>query len=192
MSVVLTKYRLSNAIRCYSNYALSRFGLVRNSHMPLFVSVEPASVCQLHCPECPVGQHNLPTPHSPLSSPFMSREVWERTLSEVAPTACVIQFYFQGEPLLHKDLPTMIAEAHAKGLYTIVSTNAQALTPILAEALIGAGLNRIIVSMDGLTEETYNAYRVGGSLEQCKAALRYLRNAKCTMHNAQCKMQNKR
>lgn len=72
----------------------------------------------------------------------------------------------------------MIREAHEAGLYTIVSTNAQALTLEMAKALVEAGLSRIIVSMDGLTEESYHAYRVGGSLEKAKAALRYLREAK--------------
>lgn len=72
----------------------------------------------------------------------------------------------------------MIREAHEAGLYTIVSTNAQALTLEMAKALVAAGLSRIIVSMDGLTEESYHAYRVGGSLEKTKAALRYLREAK--------------
>ena len=108
----------------------------------------------------------------------MPREVWERVLAEVKDTAHTIQFYFQGEPLLHPDLPQMIREAHEAGLYTIVSTNAQALTQERAEALVGAGLNRIIISMDGLTEASYNAYRVGGRLDKTKAAIRYLREAK--------------
>ena len=72
----------------------------------------------------------------------------------------------------------MIKEAHDAGLYTIVSTNAQAMTPELAQALVASGLDRIIVSMDGLSEASYNAYRIGGSLEKTKAALRYLREAK--------------
>ena len=72
----------------------------------------------------------------------------------------------------------MIAEAHEAGLYTIVSTNAQAMTRELAEALVSAGLNRIIVSMDGLTQASYGAYRIGGDVEKAKAALRYLREAK--------------
>jgi len=72
----------------------------------------------------------------------------------------------------------MIKEAHEAGLYTIVSTNAQAMTEELAEALVQAGLDRIIVSMDGLTEASYGAYRVGGSVEKTKQALRWLREAK--------------
>ena len=108
----------------------------------------------------------------------MPRDHWKRALSQIKDSAFVIQFYFQGEPLLNKDLPLMIREAHDAGLYTIVSTNAQAMTPDLANALVAAGLDRIIISMDGLTQESYSAYRVGGSLDQCKAALRYLREAK--------------
>ena len=153
-------------------------GLVRISHVPLFVSVEPASVCQLQCPACPVGMRNADKSVLRNAERFMSLEVWHRVLAEIRDTAFVVQFYFQGEPLLNKDLPTMIREAHEAGLYTIVSTNAQALTQALAEAIAHAGLDKIIVSMDGLTEESYNAYRVGGSLEKTKAALQYLRQAK--------------
>lgn len=108
----------------------------------------------------------------------MPRDLWERVLAQIKDSAFVIQFYFQGEPLLNKDLPQMIKEAHEAGLYTIVSTNAQAMTPELAKALVAAGLDRIIISMDGLTQESYSAYRVGGSLDQCKAALHWLREAK--------------
>ena len=179
MSVALTKLRLSNAIRCYSNYALSLLGLVRITHRPMFVSVEPANVCQLRCPECLVGNGKRLEVRG---GRLMSREVWERVLAEVKDTAHTIQFYFQGEPLLNPDLPQMVREAHEAGLYTITSTNAQALTPAMTEALIHAGLDRIIVSMDGLTDESYNAYRIGGSLEKTKAALRYLREAKERLH----------
>mgnify|MGYP002620295418 CR=1 FL=1 len=181
MSVVLTKSRCINTIKCYGNYALSRLGLVRFTHMPTFVSVEPAAVCQLRCPECPVGVSNSSPAgkgRAGVSSPYLSLEVWRRTLDEIKQWALTVQFYFQGEPLLNSHLPAMVAEAHRAGLYTILSTNAQALTPEMAEALVRAGLDRIIVSMDGLSEETYNAYRIGGSLEKTKAALRYLREAK--------------
>ena len=175
MSVALTRSRVSNAIRCYVNYALSRLGLVRNSHLPLFVSVEPANVCQLRCPECPVGQGERIKVKGERT---MSMAVFRRVLEEVRETAWVMQFYFQGEPLLNQDLPQMIREAHEAGLYTIVSTNAQAMTQELAERIVLSGLDRIIISMDGLTDASYNAYRVGGSLEQCKQALKWLREAK--------------
>ena len=177
MSVALTRSRCINALKCYASYALSLLGSVRIFHMPLFVSVEPSAVCQLRCPECPVGMRNKDR-FAERAKTKMSLEIWEKVLQEAAAYAHTIQFYFQGEPLLNKELPRMVAEAHEAGLYTIVSTNGQAMTPEMAEELVKAGLSRIIVSMDGLTEASYGAYRVGGSLEKCKAALRYLREAK--------------
>ena len=168
---------MRNALRCYVSYALSLFGSVRIVHRPMFVSVEPAAICQLHCPECPVGVRKGER-LADRGERFMSCEVWERVLEQITPYAHTVQFYFQGEPILNKDLPQMICEAHEKGLYTIVSTNAQAMTAELAEKLVQAGLSKIIVSMDGLTEESYGAYRVGGSLAQCMHALSWLRAAK--------------
>ena len=153
--------------------------------MPMFVSVEPAAVCQLKCPACPVGQGSR-QPSVVSRQPFMSREVWERVLSETARYAHTMQFYFQGEPLLHPELPQMIREAHDAGLYTIVSTNAQAMTQAMAEALVRAGLSRIIISMDGLTQATYSAYRIGGDIEKCKQAMQWLRDAKTQMHSRIC------
>ena len=108
----------------------------------------------------------------------MQIELFHRILDEVKESAHTMQFYFQGEPLLHKQLPEMIAAAHKVGLYTIVSTNAQALNCNIAEALIKSGLNRIIVSIDGFSEESYAAYRVGGSLHKALEGLQYLRQAK--------------
>ena len=177
MSVVLTRSRFINALRCYASYALNRLGSARFvRHTPIFVSVEPSAVCQLRCPACPVGL-SATRSVSPQGG-LMPRDLWKRALSQIKDSAFVIQFYFQGEPLLNKDLPLMIREAHDAGLYTIVSTNAQAMTPDLAKALVAAGLDRIIISMDGLTQESYSAYRVGGSLEKTKSALQYLREAK--------------
>lgn len=167
-------FRIVNALRCYAAYLFSLCGRIRVRHMPMFVSVEPANICQLRCPECPVGQRA----NSANAQHFMSMPVWQRVVEQVAPYAYTMQFYFQGEPLLHNDLPQMIAQAHGKGLYTIVSTNAQAMTSDLADKLAAAGLNRIIVSMDGLTPETYNSYRVGGNIDKCRQTLLWLRQAK--------------
>lgn len=144
--------------------------------MPTFVSVEPAGFCQLRCPECPVGMAREKGLHD--SRRVLSLPLLRHILDELSPYIHTIQFYFQGEPLLCRDLPEMIRMAHKEGLYTIVSTNAQALTDERAETLVQAGLSRIIVSMDGLTQASYEAYRQGGDVEKVYAALRSLRQAK--------------
>jgi radical SAM protein with 4Fe4S-binding SPASM domain len=113
----------------------------------------------------------------------MPLSIFERVLEQVQATAHTMQFYFQGEPLLNKQLPEMITMAHQVGLYTIVSTNAQALNRSTAEALVKSGLSRIIVSIDGFSEESYAAYRIGGSLNKALEGLQHLANAKAEFHS---------
>ena len=154
MNVVSTKFlisRITNQLRCWWSYALSLFGIVRVRHLPTFISIEPANICQLHCPECPVGMRKYTVD----DTHYLSIELFEKILSDVQATTHTMQFYFQGEPLLNKHLPQMIARAHHVGIYTIVSTNAQALTQDIANALVKSGLNRIIVSIDGFSEDSY-------------------------------------
>lgn len=158
------------------------FGIVRITHLPTFVSIEPANYCQLRCPECPVGQRAT----SQHTAQNMSWETYEHILSQVQDTAHTLQFYFQGEPLLNPLLPKMIARAHAVGLFTVLSTNAQALTRNLAQKLVQSGLNRIIVSIDGFSQESYAAYRVGGSLHRALEGLHFLKEAKGRYHSSIC------
>lgn len=150
--------------------------MVRVRHLPTFVSVEPANFCQLRCPECPVGMGGGHPQYG--RAELLRPEVWQKLLREITPYAHAIQFYFQGEPLLNPDLPKMIHEAHEAGLYTIVSTNAQSITPLMAERLVCCGLDRIIISLDGISQQSYNAYRVGGDIEKVREALRLLHDAK--------------
>ena len=165
---------------------------MRVRHLPTFVSVEPANFCQLRCPECPVGlrgerreaKGERGTPIlGGAGGGVLTMELFHRILDEVKEHAHTMQFYFQGEPLLNKQLPEMIAAAHQVGLYTIVSTNAQALNRSMAEALVKSGLSRVIVSIDGFSEESYAAYRVGGSLHKALEGLQHLTNAKAEYHS---------
>lgn len=155
------------------NYALSYTGVARFTHMPTFVSVEPANYCQLRCPECPVGMCAKDKEHK-----VLTMEQFRHILAAVDGKVHTMQFYFQGEPLLNTDLSQMIHLAHEAGLYTIVSTNGQNLTQKLATELVKAGLSRIIVSMDGLSEESYGAYRVSGNMHKTLRGLGFLKTAK--------------
>ena len=159
-------------------------GVVRVRHLPTFVSIEPANYCQLRCPACPVGQRAANNTHHRAQN--MSWDTYLRILTQVQTTAHTIQFYFQGEPLLNPLLPKMIARARVAGLFTVVSTNAQALTRSMAYELVKSGLHRIIVSIDGFSEESYAAYRVGGDLHRALEGLQFLREAKAEYSSSIC------
>lgn len=158
--------------------------VVRVRHLPTFVSIEPANYCQLRCPACPVGQRAANNTHHRAQN--MSWDTYLRILTQVQATAHTIQFYFQGEPLLNPLLPKMITRARETGLFTVVSTNAQALTRSMAHELVKSGLHRVIVSIDGFSEESYAAYRVGGDLHRALEGLQYLREAKAEYGSSIC------
>ena len=157
---------------------------MRVRHLPTFVSIEPANYCQLRCPECPVGQRF--TSGFQQKAQNMSWEMYMRIVSQVQSTAHTLQFYFQGEPLLNPLLPKMVEHARKAGLFTILSTNAQALNRLMAQELVKSGLNRIIVSIDGFSQESYAVYRVGGSLQRALDGLRFLKEAKAQYHSSIC------
>lgn len=174
--------RLYNLLKAEISFALSHLGIVRIFHAPTFVSIEPAAICQLRCPECPVGNPTLRHTSLHKESLLLSMERFETILKEIQSTAHTIQFYFQGEPLLNPQLPEMIQRARQAGLWTTISTNAQALTPTLAQQLVDSGIHRIIVSIDGFSQASYEAYRVGGSLTKALDGLRFLQEAKRKSH----------
>ncbi len=151
-----------NAIKLRISYYLSFLGTVTKWNVsPIFISIEPSDACNLKCPECPVGMRQ--TQIKPQS---IDLELVKKLLDELAPKLMYATLYFQGEPLLNKDFTGIVKYAHSKNILTGTSTNAQIINEELAKKLVLSGLDRLIISMDGTTPETYEAYRVGGKLEK--------------------------
>jgi radical SAM protein with 4Fe4S-binding SPASM domain len=75
-------------------------------------------------------------------------------------------FYFQGEPYLNPDFLNMVQYAASKKIYTATSTNAHYLTDDNAKKTVESGLDRLIISIDGTTQDVYQQYRVGGKLSK--------------------------
>ena len=166
----LTPRRLWNALLVYGSYYLSVWtGRAMHRGMPLSLSVEPTTACNLRCPECPSGLRSFtrPTGHIAL-------ELYEHVLEQLAPDLIFLTLYFQGEPYIHPRFLEMVRLAANKGLYTISSTNAHFLTEENARATVESGLDRLIVSLDGLSQETYESYRREGNLEEVLSGLRRL------------------
>lgn len=141
--------------------------------MPASISIEPTTSCNLRCPECPSGLRAFTRPTGMLD--VAAATSW---IDELAPWLTYVNLYFQGEPLLHPELETVIARCSHHNLYSSTSTNAHHLSEARCRSLIEAGLSRLIVSIDGLTQETYSAYRVGGTLAKVMEGTRTLVEAK--------------
>lgn len=128
---------------------------------PFSVSFEPTTSCNLRCPECPSGLRSFSRPIGMLEPSF-----FRKTIDELSNHLFYLTFYFQGEPYLNKNFLEMVTYAKQKKIYTSTSTNAHYFTDEVAKKTIESGLDRLIISIDGTTQETYQQYRVGGQLSK--------------------------
>ena len=158
----LSYRRIFNAGKLWASYHLSRLlGKPLQWGYPMSVSFEPTTSCNLRCPECPSGLRSFTRPTGMLEKSF-----FEQTIDSIHQELIYLTFYFQGEPYLHPEFLPMVQYASAKKIYTATSTNAHYLTDEKAKQTVESGLDRLIISIDGTTQETYQQYRIGGQLNK--------------------------
>jgi len=92
--------------------------------------------------------------------------LFKTILDQLAPTLSYLTFYFQGEPYLNSKFLEMVRLAVSRNVYTATSTNAHYLKDDVARETVESGLDRLIISIDGTTQDTYESYRVGGQLDK--------------------------
>ncbi len=141
--------------------------------VPFNMSIEPTTHCNLGCPECPSGLKSFTRPTGNLEYDF-----YKKTIDEVGDDLIYLYFYFQGEPYLHPKFNELVKYAAKKKIYTVTSTNAHFLTERKAKETVESGLDRILISVDGTTQEVYEQYRVGGSLNKVIEGIKNLVKAK--------------
>ncbi|MFM2387476.1 MAG: hypothetical protein RL660_2233 [Bacteroidota bacterium] len=97
---------------------------------------------------------------------MLDADFFSKTINEIHKDLLYLIFYFQGEPYLNPAFLDMVKFANAKGIYTATSTNAHYLNDANAKRTIESGLDRLIISIDGTTQDVYQQYRVGGKLDK--------------------------
>ena len=154
--------KMTNAIKLYSSFWLSRLKKKPTVWgVPLALSIEPTTACNLGCPECPSGLKQFTRPTGNLSL-----ELNKKIIDDLHKELIYINYYFQGEPFIHPHFLKMVEYADKKGIYTSASTNAHFISQKIAEETVKSGLKRLIISLDGTTQKIYEQYRVHGELEK--------------------------
>jgi radical SAM protein with 4Fe4S-binding SPASM domain len=128
---------------------------------PVSISFEPTTSCNLRCPECPSGLRAFTRPTGMLQKDFFSE-----TIDQLYKHLYYLVFYFQGEPYLNPSFLDMVKYASNKGIYTATSSNAHYLNDENAKRTVESGLDRLIISIDGTTQDVYQQYRIGGKLDK--------------------------
>ena len=158
----LTFRRTWNGIKVLVSFYVSRLtGRPVQWGYPVSISFEPTTSCNLRCPECPSGLRAFTRPSGMLDNRF-----FRQTIDEMHRELLYLIFYFQGEPYLNPAFLEMVQYASSKNIYTATSTNAHYLNNENAKKTIESGLDRLIISIDGTTQEVYQQYRAGGKLEK--------------------------
>jgi radical SAM protein with 4Fe4S-binding SPASM domain len=158
----LTFRRLWNAGKVLSSYYMSKW--TRKPIQwgyPVSISFEPTTSCNLRCPECPSGLRAFTRPTGMLQNDF-----FRNTIDQLSGDLLYLIFYFQGEPYLNPAFLDMVKYASQKGIYTATSTNAHYLNDANARKTVESGLDRLIISIDGTSQDVYQQYRVGGKLDK--------------------------
>jgi radical SAM protein with 4Fe4S-binding SPASM domain len=170
----LTILRLWNMIQLRLSFLISLyFKKVKLWGKPFAISVEPTTSCNLGCPECPSGlkQFSRPTGKLSLENNLL-------ILNQLKGKLQHINYYFQGEPFIHGQFLDLVKQAKEHNIYVSTSTNAHFITTENAKEIMESGLDQLIISLDGTTQETYEKYRVHGKLEKVLESCRMLVEAK--------------
>jgi len=125
---------------------------------PVRLVIEPTNHCNLSCPLCPAGRDNKGHERG-----MMKLEDFKAIIDEVGEYLFEIDLYDFGESLLNPRIYEMIEYASRKNIRTNLSSN---LNVGNIEKLVRSGLSRLIVSIDGASQETYKKYRVYGDYDR--------------------------
>lgn len=154
--------KLWNACLLFMSYHYARLTkkpTIKGS--PLSVSIEPTTSCNLRCPECPSGLRAFTRPIG-----MLKPETFETVIQQLKDRLVYMLFYFQGEPYLNRQFLDLVHIASKYNIYTATSTNAHYLNDETAKKTVESGLDRLIISIDGTSQDTYQQYRIGGKLEK--------------------------
>lgn len=170
----LTPKRVINAIKVIASFNYSKLTNKAVAWgMPVSYSIEPTNHCNLKCPECPSGLGELTRPLG-----LLKTEDFKNLIDQIKHTGFYVQLFFQGEPYINKNLPEMINYAQKNKVYISISTNGHFINENNVDAILNNAPDKLIFSVDGLDEESYQTYRAGGTFKQADKGLALLTQRK--------------
>jgi MoaA/NifB/PqqE/SkfB family radical SAM enzyme len=163
-----------------TNYVVSKYHLLsRHSSLasaPVTLMVDPANSCQLQCPGCVHSANEQFTSKLLWPDGVMKVERFAELLKRYGPFAVNTVLYNYGEPLLNKQLPGFIRLARGYGMTTNFSTNLS--LRFDTEEFVRAQPDHVVLSIDGISQETYGRFRKRGDLALVLENVRKLVEAK--------------
>ena len=132
---------------------------------PIQLDFELNASCNLKCPMCPISAES---PKGKGKSTWFDFGFYKELIDYAVNNGTkAIKLNYINEPLIRNDFIKFIDYAVKKGILDIYfSTNGILLSEKVSENLIKAGLTRLQVSVDAVSQETYDKVRPGGNLDK--------------------------
>ena len=162
-----------NALRTETAFRLRR---VHTPARPYLLFIEPVYACNLHCPLCARESFRGARLHD---SKVLPLGVLDKVLDELGDYLYQCHIFGLGEPTLNwAHTHEVIRRVHRRGIFTLLSTNATMIDGSLADQMIRSPLDYIVCAIDGLSQESYGRYRVGGCFADAMRGLELLVHAR--------------
>ncbi|NEP12211.1 MAG: radical SAM protein [Symploca sp. SIO2C1] len=159
----LTPFKLLNAAIAAVEMQL---GKLHCKSRPINYRIDPCTACNIRCPGC--GAHQEKTKRKRL----LSLSDFKTIIDKIKRFSIRAALYDSGEPLLNKNIYKMIGYASNRGIATSISTNFTLFEPNKhLDALMESRLTTLQPDLDGITQETYGKYRIGGNVETVKTGI---------------------
>ena len=137
--------------------------LEKESDFPPHLEFELNYSCNLKCPMCTWAIENA----AEKKEDWFTFEDYKKLIDEAVSVGTKsIRLCYINEPLIRQDIDQFINYAVNAGIVDVlITTNGTLLTKAMSKKLIESGLTKINVSLDAISEETYDKIRVGGNLK---------------------------
>jgi MoaA/NifB/PqqE/SkfB family radical SAM enzyme len=151
-------HKWSNLLLAEAERKMRRIAV--KSH-PYLLIIDPCNYCNLQCPLCPTGIGQLGREQA-----MLSFEHFRQYFDPFAPYLFEAYMHNWGESLLNKQVFKMIEHAQESNVGTNLSSNMVKTSSDDIDKLLDCGLEYLVVSLDGTSQETYVQYRVRGNYER--------------------------
>ena len=155
-----------NLVRALISYYLRRTEI---DHYPVVLYIDSSNRCNLGCLLCPSG-----TKREGRTMGIMQFDVFKQVIDEVSPYLWMVNLHNWGEPFLNKAIFDMIRYARERQIDVRISTNLNIFNDRIAENIITSGVNTLIISLDGVSQESVEAYQRGNDFKRVIGNLRKL------------------
>lgn len=171
---ILTFKRFLNLLLIVFNYFFSRvLHRVFINSFPFSITIEPTTACNLKCVECPTGINSLTREKGE-----MDFNTFKLIIDKTKKYSFYLNLYFQGEPFLNKEIVQMINYAAKNKFFVCIATNGHFINVTTANEITNNNLHKLIVSLDGISEQTYLKYRHNGNFTTVTEGIKLLADTK--------------